>query len=146
MKFQKIFKANKNLVCDAEFVDNLFWKAKCSEPEEIITTLLGTLYHSDVNILNIDKEIYVIPKSLDKGKNVERFMSYLKEKEEYYIDSTYGIGTSFLDLKMLENVNYVFVSSVLNSNNFTFLGSPNYSFERYEGEGKFWEWVLNKLI
>lgn len=139
---KKIFKANKSIVSKVEFVDDIFLKAKCSDKEEVITTLLGTLYHSDVYIWDIEKDIYVLPKSLDKGKNVERFVSYLKEKENYYyIDSTYGIGVSFLDLRMLESVNYVVVSKKLNSNNFTFLNSRNYSFERHNEDGDFWDWA-----
>lgn len=143
---KKILKANKDTVSDAEFVDELYWKAKCDDPENIVTTLLGTLYHSDVKILDIENEVYVIPKALDKGECVERFISHLKEKEQYYIEATYGIGACFLDVNMLEKLNYVYVSKPLKSNNFTFISSPNYLFEVYEGDGDFLRWGLNMVF
>lgn len=81
---------------DLRFIRDLFVFTKCEEPEAVAADLKKVLNAEAVDVFNNGVKVYVMPKTLSKGKAVERFREYIKAG--YVI----AAGDSEFDIPMLE--------------------------------------------
>lgn len=80
---------------ELRFIDDLFVFTKCDDPGHVVEDLKEKLDESLVDVFNNGVKIYVVPKNLNKGQAVRRFLEYVKEK--YAI----AAGDSAFDISML---------------------------------------------
>lgn len=80
---------------ELRFIEELFLFTKCDQPELVVRQLKETLDTNTVDIFNNKEKVYVVPKSLNKGKAIERFREYIRA------DKVIAAGDSEFDISML---------------------------------------------
>lgn len=92
---------------ELRFIRDLFVFTKCREPEAVVADLKKTLNVGLVDVFNNGVKVYVVPKTLNKGRAVERFREYAGA------DYVIAAGDSEFDISMLEAADLGFAPSAL---------------------------------
>lgn len=95
-KAEKILLRRNNLFYNIRFVNKLFIFSKSDNVKKAIEILKEKLDLSLVDIENRNKKIYIFPKELNKGRQVERLKKY------YNLEKIIVAGDSEIDVSMLE--------------------------------------------
>ncbi|MDE7477514.1 MAG: HAD hydrolase family protein [Lachnospiraceae bacterium] len=95
-KALELLDKEKRRTFELRFIKDLFVFTKCEEPEAVAEALRKVLKADVVDVFNNGVKVYVVPKTLNKGKAVERFKSYVGAG--YVI----AAGDSEFDISMLE--------------------------------------------
>ncbi len=81
---------------DLRFIEQLFVFTKCENPQHVVENLREALDIALVDVFHNGEKVYVVPKSLNKGKAVQRFRKYI------HADFVIAAGDSEFDISMLE--------------------------------------------
>lgn len=92
---------------ELRLIRELFVFTKCEAPEMVVADLKTVLNEDIVDVFNNGVKVYVVPKSLNKGRAVERFRAYTGAG--YVI----AAGDSEFDISMLEAADLGFAPSEL---------------------------------
>jgi hydroxymethylpyrimidine pyrophosphatase-like HAD family hydrolase len=83
---------------ELRYIENLFVFTKCDSPEDVVDELKGKLDEKFVDIFHNGTKVYIVPKALNKGRAVKRFMDYIGAK------FSIAAGDSEFDISMLKAV------------------------------------------
>lgn len=119
---------------DLRFIRDLFVFTKCEEPDTVAADLKKMLKTDVVDVFNNGAKVYVLPKTLSKGKAVERFREYIGA------DYVIAAGDSEFDIPMLEAADLGLAPPEL-AQHFFLSGNVN----RLSGEKVFAEAVLENV-
>jgi len=119
---------------ELRFIRDLFVFTKCEEPETVVADLKRVLDGRMVDVFNNGVKVYVVPKTLNKGRAVERFREYIGA------DYVIAAGDSEFDISMLEAADLGLAPPEL-AQRYSFLGNVH----RLSGEKIFAEMVLEKV-
>ncbi len=81
---------------ELRFINDLFVFTKCEEAESVTAELKSVLDGGLVDVFSNGEKVYILPKKLNKGRAVERFMKYL------YETGSIAAGDSEFDVSMLK--------------------------------------------
>lgn len=81
---------------ELRFIEQLFVFTKCENPQHVVEDLREALDTGLVDVFHNGEKVYVVPKSLNKGKAVQRFRKYI------HADFVIAAGDSEFDISMLE--------------------------------------------
>jgi len=100
VKAIRYLEADKRRVFEVRLLSQLFVFTKCEKPEEVVSDLKENLDTEIVDIFHNGIKVYVVPRSLSKGKAIHRFCSYLG------IDQTIAAGDSEFDRSMFSEADF----------------------------------------
>lgn len=95
----KILEADLRRSFELRYVENLFVFTKCDAPKIVVSDLQEKLNKDYVDVFNNGTKVYIVPKKLNKGRAIERFMEY---KGEAF---SVAAGDSEFDISMLRRGN-----------------------------------------
>lgn len=81
---------------ELRFIEKLFVFTKCDKPEEVVEDLRHLLDAERVDVFNNGTKVYVVPKALNKGNAIKRFLVYIKSGKSI------AAGDSEFDISMLK--------------------------------------------
>ncbi len=81
---------------ELRFINDLFVFTKCDEPDSVADELKNVLDTELVDVFSNGVKVYVLPKKLNKGRAIERFMEFMNEKDSI------AAGDSEFDISMLK--------------------------------------------
>lgn len=87
---------------DIRFIENLFVYTKTLQPEKTFQSLTNLLNTDVVDVLVTGNKIYVVPKTLNKGENINRFRKILNP------ETVLSAGDSNFDIPMLNVSDFSF--------------------------------------
>lgn len=92
----KLLEDNPLRTFEVRYIEKLFVFTKCDSPELVVSQLENELDGSYVDVFNNGSKVYIVPKSLNKGRAIERFMEYMHES------FAVAAGDSRFDIPMLK--------------------------------------------
>ena len=87
--------ADRRRTFEVRWIKELFVFTKCQEPENVVEELRKVLDCSLVDVFCNGVKVYIVPKNLNKGRAVERFMEYIGKQRSF------AAGDSEFDVSML---------------------------------------------
>ncbi|MCI9546827.1 MAG: HAD family hydrolase [Lachnospiraceae bacterium] len=94
---------------EVRFLEEMFVFTKCRNPAEAVDVLRESLDTGLVDVLRNGQKVYVVPKSLRKGRAVERFRQYKRAGQ------VFAAGDSAFDVTMLEAADLAVAPQALKS-------------------------------
>jgi len=132
---------------EVRFIEKLFVFTKCDEPEQVVEELKVLLNPSEnaceaentsvVDVFNNGTKVYVVPRILNKGRAVERFVEWKNADSEIII----AAGDSEFDISMLKVADHG-----LAPDGFTDKYSIDFLVEEMPGDELFSEAVLSRCL
>lgn len=92
----KLLEMDSRRTFELRYVENLFVFTKCDDPKTVVFDLQEKLDNGYVDVFNNGTKVYIVPKRLNKGRAVERFMEY--KGESFSVTA----GDSEFDISMLK--------------------------------------------
>lgn len=139
---------------DVRFIDDLFVFTKSSQPEDTLSRLKNILNPELMDVFTNHVKIYAIPKVLNKGTAIQRFLDYFFSPMNH--PTTYAAGDSLFDIPMLLAADVAFAPSSLLPDDFykTYHNNENQNKQsrktsalmRHDGPEIFSDWILHNII
>ena len=103
----KLLEMDSRRTFELRYVENLFVFTKCDDPKTVVFDLQEKLDNGYVDVFNNGTKVYIVPKRLNKGRAVERFMEY--KGESFSVTA----GDSEFDISMLQAADIAFAPKQL---------------------------------
>ncbi|MDO4792963.1 MAG: HAD hydrolase family protein [Filifactor alocis] len=103
----KFLEKDKRTAFEVQFIEELFVFTKCDKVESVVKDLRERLDLTKLDVFHNGSKLYVIPKTLAKGKALERMKEYTGDEQ------IISAGDSYFDVSMFEHSDLSFAPESL---------------------------------